>query len=109
MVETLSCKGKAEGNKDGLKQGGKVTTKEGAKSGNQFGSAFGKAVHTRVKAALEHLPSADVNIDDAAAQAKLTALRGQLESLSDQRVGIDISARSEERRVGKECVLRAWR
>jgi hypothetical protein len=79
----------SRGIEDGISQAN-VSASMAAK-GAQAGGSFSDAFQKRVKAALSALPSAEVKLDDEAAQAKLDFLREELTSLSGKKIGVDIS------------------
>lgn len=62
-----------------------------ADQGESAGGRFADGFKARVDAALRALPSADVNLDDREAEAKLSELRVRLETLSNAHVGVDVS------------------
>jgi hypothetical protein len=62
-----------------------------AKKGSSAGGSFADAFKARVDAALAALPKVDINADTSETDAKIAAIRSELETLSGQTVGIDIS------------------
>lgn len=92
-------KGTSEGIKEGLEKGKKESAKEGTESGVVYGSAFGVAVQKRVRQALSHLPSANVEIDDDEAKRAIDQIRARLAALDDKKVGVDISATDARREI----------
>lgn len=63
----------------------------GEDAGESYGGAFDKAMRKKVTAALKSLPEAEIGVATTKAEQKLKDLRGELEDLSHQQVGVDIS------------------
>jgi hypothetical protein len=65
-------------------------TSEAARSGERAGATFGDAFRTRVRAALDSLPTAEIKADSSDADRRIAELRLRLLSLSGKQIGIDI-------------------
>lgn len=64
---------------------------DSSRQGSSSGGAFADGFRAKVEAALKALPDANVNLDDAEAEAKLDDLRARLETLRDVVIGVDVS------------------
>jgi len=69
----------------------KTISAEAAKWGESAGTAFSDSFKARVDAALSNLKDVSVNADTTEAMAKLDAIRAELETLSGQKVGVDLT------------------
>ncbi|MFF9624288.1 hypothetical protein [Streptomyces griseosporeus] len=82
----------AQAMRNGVTTGGRTATPSAARSGEQAGGAFGRTFRTRVQAAMQNLPRADVRISDTGFNADMDRLRARLETLSNKRIGVDVDA-----------------
>jgi hypothetical protein len=82
----------AQAIRNGVTAGGRTATPSAARSGEQAGGAFGRTFRTRVQAAMQNLPRADVRIDETGFNADMARLRARLETLSNKRIGVDVDA-----------------
>lgn len=64
---------------------------QAAEKGSSAGGAFGDAFRARVEAALAALPEADIRANTTEFDEELADIRAELETLGNQRIGIDIS------------------
>jgi hypothetical protein len=64
---------------------------EAAKWGNNSGTTFSDTFKAKVDAALANLKDVSVNADTTEAMAKIAEIRSELETLSGEKIGIDIS------------------
>lgn len=76
---------------DGVEEGGRKAAPKAKKGGEEAGGAFGEAFRRRIEAALKALPKAQVDANTTPAERKFAELRLQLEKLSNQRIGIDVT------------------
>lgn len=79
----------------GGRGGERAAADAGRRTGQRFAGGFDREVRTRVTRALENLPAYRVNLDRRGlsdADRQMNKLRNDLERLSRQRIGIDISA-----------------
>ncbi|MFG2596697.1 hypothetical protein [Streptomyces sp. NPDC048462] len=83
----------------GIRQGGAAARGSATQQGNEAGGAFGTMFRRRVQAALAALPDIDIDADTTEADADIRALRVQLETLTGQRVGIDVDAVTARRQI----------
>lgn len=66
--------------------------RSGGKAGAAYGGAFDTALQGIVRGALRSLPTPTLDVATTAAQQKIRDLYGELATLSDQRIGVDIDA-----------------
>jgi hypothetical protein len=78
--------------RDGITQGGQTARPAAVRQGSDTGGAFGRAFRTRLQAAMQNLPKADVRLGDTGFNADLARLRARLETLSSKRIGVDVDA-----------------
>ncbi|MEV5131661.1 hypothetical protein AB0K87_14435 [Streptomyces sp. NPDC053705] len=83
----------------GITQGGAQARGAATRQGNDAGGAFGTMFRRRVQAALAALPDIDVGANTSEADADIRALRVQLETLTSQRIGIDVDAVTARRQI----------
>ncbi|MBT2488792.1 hypothetical protein J7E96_09705 [Streptomyces sp. ISL-96] len=83
----------------GLNQGGAAARASATRQGGDAGGAFGSTFRRRVQAALAALPDITIGADTSEADADIRALREQLVTLSNQRVGIDVDAATARRQI----------
>lgn len=91
--------------RDGITQGGRTARPAATRQGDDTGGAFSRALRARLQAAFRSLPEIQVGADTSEADADLQALRVRMESLANQRIGIDIdagAARAEIRLIEAE-------
>lgn len=69
-----------------------VDKSKAPKDGEEYGGAFGDAMKARIEAALKDLPKAKLDADSTEADRKIDEIRTRLETLRDQRIGVDISS-----------------
>lgn len=84
-----------EGVEDGLGEGERQAPAKGSATGGAFARSFSRAV----TAALQALPDVEVGADSTDAQREIAAIRGQLLSLADQEIGVDISGEDAAREL----------
>lgn len=63
---------------------------QGAKAGAGYGGAFGKEARSRIDAALRSLPELKIGAATTEAEQKVKDLAARLETLRDQRIGVDV-------------------
>ncbi|MFD5790726.1 hypothetical protein ACFWH1_29420 [Streptomyces sp. NPDC127037] len=83
----------------GIRQGGAQARGSATRQGEEAGGAFGRMFRARVEAALRSLPDINIGANTSEADADIRALRVQLETLSRQRVGIDVDAVTARRQI----------
>lgn len=91
--------------RDGIRQGGQTARPAATRQGDDTGGAFSRALRARLQAAFRSLPEIQVGADTSEADADLQALRVRMETLANQRIGIDIdagAARAEIRLIEAE-------
>ncbi|WP_069627132.1 hypothetical protein [Streptomyces niveus] len=76
----------------GITQGGAAARGAATRQGGEAGGSFGRMFRSRVQAAVAALPDITIGADTSEADADIRALREQLLTLSNQRVGIDVDA-----------------
>lgn len=64
----------------------------GGRAGRSFGGAFNDQVQSRVRAALASLPTPEIGVATTEADARLRALRDELDTLTGQTIGVDVDA-----------------
>ncbi|WP_442803665.1 hypothetical protein OG411_30080 [Streptomyces pseudogriseolus] len=82
----------AQAVRSGVTTGGRTATPQAARSGQQAGGAFGRTFRSRVQAAMQNLPRAEVRIGESGFNADMARLRARLETLSNKRIGVDVDA-----------------
>ncbi|MFE0088754.1 hypothetical protein [Streptomyces sp. NPDC059016] len=78
--------------RNGITQGGQTARPAATRQGDQTGGAFSRALRARLEAAFRALPEIQVGADTSEADADLQALRVRMQTLANQRIGIDIDA-----------------
>lgn len=66
--------------------------RQGGSAGSSYGDEFSRVVKTRIEAALRSLPEVQIGVATTEAEQKLRDLHTRLETLRDQKIGIDIDA-----------------
>ncbi|MFD8199971.1 transglycosylase SLT domain-containing protein [Streptomyces sp. NPDC059701] len=82
----------AQAVRNGVATGGRTATPQAARTGEQAGGAFGRAFRSRLQAAMQNLPRAEVRIGESGFNADMARLRARLETLSNKRIGVDVDA-----------------
>ncbi|MGI8881053.1 MAG: hypothetical protein ACR2KJ_11225 [Jatrophihabitans sp.] len=72
---------------------------QAVRNGEQAGGAFGDAFRTRVEASTRNLRAIRIDADTKPAEAKLQLIRFQLEALSRQDIGVDLSSKDAVERI----------
>ncbi|MEK9524000.1 hypothetical protein MIU24_32205 [Streptomyces venezuelae] len=78
--------------RDGVNQAGRAARPAAARQGDDTAGAFSRALRTRLEAAFRSLPRLTIGADTSEADSDLQALRFRMETLANQRIGIDIEA-----------------
>lgn len=83
----------SRGIRDGIGDGfrGAPGKAQGRKTGEDFGGEFARTARTRIEAALRALPTPQIGAATNEAEQKIRDLHLQLQRLSDQRIGVDLS------------------
>jgi hypothetical protein len=89
----------AAGLADAISSGGRNAGAQGAKVGEDYGSKFAKTVTERIRAALESLPDAKLNLDAGQVDEKLAEVRAQLDELGTKHIGVDIDTGAATERI----------
>lgn len=74
----------------GIGPGAGAGARGGAVSGNAFAGEFDRVVRSRIQAAAASLPKIPITLMSGAADREIAKIRGELELLGTQRIGIDI-------------------
>ncbi|MFG3046219.1 hypothetical protein ACGFZR_14985 [Streptomyces sp. NPDC048241] len=85
------AQGITQGVVDGVQRGGRQAQGAATRQGSQTGSAFARSFKTRLQAALADLPEVRLHANSSDADREIAAIRAQLRTLQDVRIGIDIS------------------
>jgi hypothetical protein len=64
---------------------------DAAEKGSSAGGAFGAAFRSSVDAAIKDLPNANIDLNSSGFDIQVQQIRAELEELSNQRIGVDIS------------------
>jgi len=84
-----------EGVQRGVREGAaKAAGPAGRKAGEDFTSGFQRIVQTRLSRALQSLPNIEVKATTRSADRQIAQLRRRLADLNDQRIGVDVDART---------------
>lgn len=73
--------------------------KAGKSSADSYAGAYATEVENRLRRAAAALPDTPLKIDSSDAEKRLNAIRVELESLADKKVGVDIDAASAAARI----------
>jgi phage-related protein len=84
-------------NLDGL-QG---TIADASRQGSSVGAALGGGIQRELQGLLAHLPEVQIDANSDQADRDLARVREQLDELSNQRIGVDISVDEAMRRIGQ--------
>jgi hypothetical protein len=82
----------AQAIRNGVTTGGRTAQAPATRAGEQTGGAFGRAFRSRLQAAMQNLPRADVRLSTTGFDADMARLRARLETLSNKRIGVDVDA-----------------
>ncbi|MFJ8594883.1 hypothetical protein [Streptomyces sp. NPDC093598] len=82
----------AQAIRNGVTTGGRTAQAPATRAGEQTGGAFGRAFRSRLQAAMQNLPRADVRLSTTGFDADMARLRARLEALSNKRIGVDVDA-----------------
>ncbi|MDH6625730.1 septal ring factor EnvC (AmiA/AmiB activator) [Streptomyces sp. LBL] len=82
-----------------INQGGKAGVRVAGKQGDDAGGAFSRSLRRKLEAAFKAMPKLDVKLGDTGVDAELARIRSKLETLSNKRVGIDVSAEAAEAEI----------
>lgn len=90
-----------------INQGGKAGVRAAGKQGDDAGGAFAKSIRRKLTVAFKAMPKLDVKLGDEGVDAELARIRSKLETLSNKRIGIDVSAEAAEAEITRlEAKLR---
>ncbi|MFJ2708536.1 peptidoglycan DD-metalloendopeptidase family protein [Streptomyces sp. NPDC087428] len=90
-----------------INQGGKAGVRAAGKQGDDAGGAFAKSIRRKLTVAFKAMPKLDVRLGDEGVDAELARIRSKLETLSNKRIGIDVSAEAAEAEITRlEAKLR---
>ncbi|WP_394434768.1 NlpC/P60 family protein [Streptomyces sp. SGAir0957] len=90
-----------DGVRDGITQGGQTARPAATRQGSDTGGAFARSFKARVTAALSSLPDVQLNADSTDAEREIAAIRAQLVTLRDAKVGVDIDATEASARIAR--------
>ncbi|MET9521528.1 hypothetical protein [Streptomyces coeruleorubidus] len=82
----------AQAIRNGVTTGGRTAQAPATRAGEQTGGAFGRAFRSRLQAAMQNLPRADVRLSTTGFDADMARLRARMETLSNKRIGVDVDA-----------------
>jgi hypothetical protein len=83
-----------------LEESTKKQRSKAPKQGEQTAGAFASGFEKRLKAAFASLPKAEIKADSSEADKEIAKIRARLETLSGQRVGVDINSKEALTRIG---------
>lgn len=89
--ESLS-KGVSKGLEEGAADGSKRIPDKAPKAGIEYGGKFADALKAKLAQALRSLPEVKLDADSTGADRAIAGIREELQTLHDQRIGVDISA-----------------
>lgn len=75
-----------------INTGGKAGVRAAGKQGDNAGGAFARSIRRKLEVAFKAMPKLDVKLSDTGVDADLARIRAKLETLSNKRIGIDVSA-----------------
>ncbi|MGW3491769.1 hypothetical protein [Streptomyces sp. NPDC001054] len=82
----------ASGVQDGLSRGASQAQTTAARGGQRTGSAFARTLRATLEGALRNLPEVRLTANATDAEREIYQIREQIRTLSDARIGIDISS-----------------
>ncbi|MET9126900.1 peptidoglycan DD-metalloendopeptidase family protein [Streptomyces sp. NPDC004528] len=82
-----------------INQGGKAGVQAARRQGDNAGGAFANSIRRKLEAAFKAMPKLDVKLSDTGVDAELARIRSKLETLSNKRIGIDVSAEAAEAEI----------
>ncbi|MFI2213031.1 peptidoglycan DD-metalloendopeptidase family protein [Streptomyces sp. NPDC020141] len=93
---------------DAITAGAQRVRAAGSRQGDEVGGAFARSLRTRLQAAYRAMPRLDVRLTDTGVDAQLARLRARMETLSNKRIGIDVTAEAAAAEVAalEEQLLR---
>ncbi|MGX9919463.1 hypothetical protein ACWIG4_06370 [Streptomyces sp. NPDC002248] len=77
---------------DGITLGGRSARPAASRQGQQTGSTFARSLRTAMEGALRNLPEVRLHANSSDAEREIYQIREQIRTLSDARIGIDISS-----------------
>ncbi|MHC3427171.1 hypothetical protein [Streptomyces sp. DT18] len=77
---------------DGITLGGRSARPAATRQGQQTGSTFARSLRTAMEGALRNLPEVRLHANSSDAEREIYQIREQIRTLSDARIGIDISS-----------------
>jgi hypothetical protein len=85
---------KAVGNplEDAIKKAGEAAQRAAVGQGAQAGGKFAASLRATLQAALKDLPEIKLDADSSDVEREIAAIRAELKSLGDKKIGIDIDA-----------------
>ncbi|MFJ6636570.1 peptidoglycan DD-metalloendopeptidase family protein [Streptomyces sp. NPDC091376] len=79
--------------------GGQAAQRAATRQGSDTGGAFARSLRAKLQAAFKAMPKLDVKLGDTGVDAELARIRAKLETLSNKRIGIDVSAEAAEAEI----------
>ncbi|MFF8412799.1 hypothetical protein [Streptomyces omiyaensis] len=76
---------------DGITNGGRQARPAAARQGADTAGAFARSMRARLEQAYRSMPRLNIRIDDTGVDADLARLRARMETLSNRRIGIDVT------------------
>jgi hypothetical protein len=73
--------------------------RSGQAGGEHWAGAYADAVQTRLAGAIRSIPQLPVQVDGSEAERQLAAIRLELQSLQDQRIGVDVDAAAADAKL----------
>jgi hypothetical protein len=80
-------------------QGGQAAQRAARRQGDNTGGAFASSLRRKLEVAFKAMPKLDIRLSDTGVDAELARLRARMETLSNKRIGIDVSAAAAEAEV----------
>ncbi|MFD3361623.1 peptidoglycan DD-metalloendopeptidase family protein [Streptomyces albidoflavus] len=84
-----------------ITQGGQAGQQAASRQGSDAGGAFASSMRRKLQAAFKAMPKLDVRLGDTGVDAELARIRAKLETLSNKRIGIDVSAEAADAEVAR--------
>ena len=77
------------------------TIAEAARQGSSVGAALGGGIQNELRGLLAHLPEIEIDGNSDQLDRDLARVRGELQQLADQRIGVDVSIDEALRRINE--------
>ncbi|MFJ5103181.1 peptidoglycan DD-metalloendopeptidase family protein [Streptomyces sp. NPDC088554] len=84
---------------EAIVKGGQAGVRAAGRQGDNAGGAFANSLRRKLQAAFRAMPKLDVGLSDTGVDAELARIRAKLETLSNKRIGINVSAQDAEAEI----------